>query len=598
MKAVLLLLVLVLAPVSGLADWQAVRIGQNTYNSVLRPMSQGVYDPYADKSFLCFMQENSNPYVVECDHAGGRHTWGTPQRVFTQPAASKYNYPTLDILPDRRLVMCFAAPFDNALGFAVSNAPADASAWTTRTVDTGRRHVEYPRIKVDRRGHIYLFYIHMDTTNMAHKRWYYYVKSEDAGQTWSAPVLSLQRELDDPYGMCEMYIGYTVEEPYRIGEPERWWFAFTSSSGFQYQGTHNGADNSPNLVDTTADWGDGGNFYYRWLYNTTKGVNSGIENANATTVFPTQTMDWDNGDAYGIAYHNIYHSHIFVTYFRPDNGHWYDAAHNDLGTTVSRDEIETPVGRPYTSPIPPAGKDVGYVPAMTVNDQGFPTVVQREGYNTWDGSRWNLIPYGASAGDIRYFWFADDQYYRAANRLQVYTSPTTRDWSQVASLSLPNANGFATYSVYIPQGHAEAIMNTHEYNANQPGSAWGISAGETRIPAAIVLRTETPVLSAGTSATVYAFITDKVHGARSRVRGATNAVQLSVVRGSARIETNTVTAVNGLARFTVTPDGSGAQEIVLAAAATGLDSGHISLFVDGPQAPVKPAGMKIHSISE
>ncbi len=119
-------------------------------------------------------------------------------------------------------------PFDNALGFAISDNPADASSWTAKTVGAGdRNHVEYPRIKVDRQGNIYLFFIHIENNAPAHKRWYYYVKSEDAGTTWTELILSLQRELDDPYGMCEMYVNYT--------SPANWlhvWFVLYKNIDF------------------------------------------------------------------------------------------------------------------------------------------------------------------------------------------------------------------------------------------------------------------------------------------------------------------------------------------------------------------------------
>jgi hypothetical protein len=561
------------------AQWGATQIGSSTYNSTLRSMAQGVYDHYTDKSFFCFMQDNSDPYVVECNHAGGSHTWGTPQKIITQTAASKYNFPTISILPDRRLVMCFAAPFDKILGFAISNSPADASSWTFKSIDIGRTHVEYPRILVDRRGYIYLFYIHQDDNKAAHKRWYYYVKSEDAGQTWTAPVLAIQRELDDPYGMCELYVGYTAKEPYRAGEPERWWFAYTSSSGFQYEGTHTGADNSANLVDANSTWGSGGSgFTYRWLYNITKGTNSGITSVNATTIVPTNTMDWDTGDKYGVAYHNIYHSHIFVVYFRPDNGHWYDAAHNDLGTDVSRNEMETAVARPYTSPMPPASKDVGYVPSIVVNDKGYPSVEQNNTYYSWNGAQWDTIVSNLTSGDMRNVWFADDKYYMAMNGIQIYNATTIGNWTNVGGTSLPNSHGYSLYGVFIPEGHAQAYLNAHEYNDTYSGFAWGVSAGETQTPSAIVLRSPKPVIAQTDTATVYAYITDKVHGARSRVRTASNSVTLTVENGNATVINATVSVVNGMATFKVVPAANN-QKVIVKAASSGLDSYSMDLFV-------------------
>ncbi len=563
-------------------DFSAIRIATATHNSVLRPMSQGVYDLFSDKSFFCFMQENSNPYVAMCDHSNGLHTWGTPQRVHTQASASKYNYPTMDMLPDRRLVMTYASPFDEALGFAVSNAPADASAWTVSNVDIGRvRHVEYPRIKVDRRGCIYLFYIHKPDSNAAHKRWYYYVKSEDSGTTWSDPVLCLQRELDDPYGMCEMYVGYTTQEPMQDNEPERWWFAFTASSGFQYQGTHRGSMNSGFLYDHTADWGSGSNFTYRWLYNVTKGTHSGIDSADDTHVFPSSPMDWDTGDAYGIAYHNIYHSDIFVVYFRPDTGRWYDAAHTDLGEVVSRAEMETDAARPYQSPVPPAAKDVGYIPVVAVNDQGHPSTVHNDTIYNWDGTRWNTVSGTRPSGDLRFFWFADGQYYWAAGRLEVFASPDTQIWNRIGSTSLPDANGYPAYATFISQGHAQAAMNVHEYRQDQAGNAYALAFAQSTSAKTIVLRTPHPHIPAGGRAIIHAYVTDKYHGTRSRIRDAANEITLSVVEGRARVNPGAVHAVNGHAQFTVDHFGFQTGPIVCEAMSSGLEPSRITLDISG-----------------
>lgn len=572
---------LLLLPIVIHGQWNAVPIAENTYNSVLRPMSQGVYDHYSDKSFLCFMQENSNPYVVECDHSSGEHIWGDPQLVYTQPTASKYNYPTIDILPDRRLVLCYASPFDDALGFAISDSPADPSSWTTTTIDIGlRRNVEYPRIKVDRFGNIYLFYVHMDQSKAAHKRWYYYVKSEDYGQTWSEPVLSIQRELDDPYGMCEIYMGYTVEEPYRVGEPERWWFAYTSSSGFQFEGTHTGDDGSSYLEDSTQSWGDGGNFSYRWLYNVTKGSNSGIDQANSTAVYPASEMVWDKGDAYGIAYHNIYHSDIYVTYFRPDNGNWYDANHNNLGKVVSRAEMESNIGRAYKSPTPPSSKDVGYVPVLTVNNEGKPAVFQNGTFYSWNHSQWEIITPEDPINDLRYLWFTEGKYYTATNKISINNSLNISNWSNVGSSSLPNNNRFAIYAVHINEGHAEAIFNAHEYNSQQPGTAWGVSARETQIPKAMILRTATPKIETGDTALIHAYITDKVHGARSRVRDADNLIEMSVIKGSANIIVPSINATSGLATFKVISNSTESEVITLKASSDSLDDYYINLSLN------------------
>jgi len=560
------------------AQWTGKQITSSTYFSVLRPMSQGVYDQYSDKSFFCFMQENSNPYAVECDHSGGLHTWGTPHRVENLPAASKYNFPTIEILPDRRLVMCYAAPFDTQLHFAISNSPADASSWTVTNVNIGKRMLEYPRIKVDRRGNIYLWFIQQPGVG-AHQRWYYYVKSTNAGITWSAPVLAIERELDDPNGMCELYIGYTADEPYRVGQPEKWWFAYTSSSGFQYEGTHNGANNSSNLTNSLGEWGSGGSgFTYRWLYNKTKGTNSAITNATSTTITPSSTMDWDNGDKYGIAYHNIYHSDVYVTAFSPDNGHWYDAANNDLGTVVSRNEMETATARPYVSPTPPSSKtDVGYIPVCTVNDLGYPTIYQNGLFTSWNGAKWVKGSAGPS-GDNRNFWFADNSYYMLTNKLQLYRSATTASWTNVFSISLPSAHTYSCYAVPVHEGHSEALINVHESAEAAEGNAYGISWRETKTPAAIVLRTSLPVGKFNQTQSVNAYITDKSYGSRSRIRNATNSVTLTVHSGLAQIERSSKFASNGLADFSVTPTADN-QVIVLKASSPGLDSYYLNLYI-------------------
>lgn len=519
MKKILILLMLL--PQIVLAQWQATKIGSSTYNSTLRPFNQGVYDPESNKTFMCFMQDNSDPYVVTCDH--NTNIWSEPTKVLTQPSASKYNYPTMDILPNHHLVLTCAYPFDSGLGFAISTNPNDATSWNVKTINLPVNHVEYPRIKVDDFGNIYIFYI-SKTTKPAHKRWYYYVKSTDNGQTFSEPILSIQRELDDPYGMCEVYVGYMTEQPNSSGLDEKWWFAYTSSSGFQYEGVHNGDDNSSTLVNTLGQWGSGGSgFTYRWLYNITKKTNSGISSATSTVITPIdKTMKFDKGDKYGIAYHNIYHSDVFVIYFKPSTGHWYDSANNDLGTDVSRLEMETTTARAYTSPTPPSSKDVGYNPMLTVNQDGNATILQNNKFYGWNGSSFSILTPTLPSGDLRYIWCANNKYYLAVNSVQIYESINLITWNRIGTISLPNLHGYALYCTPIIGGHSDAFFNIHEYDDTYSGFAWAGGINSLKQPSKIVIKTPDPIVDVNELAVINAYLSDDYLGSSTRVESNIN----------------------------------------------------------------------------
>jgi len=683
-------------------DWFGVTLASNGHGSNMRPMQQGVYDHYSDKSFFCYMGPNSDPYVVECDHSEGAHTWGSPQKVLDQAADSDYNYPTIDILPSRRLVLCTARPHDKYVGIAISDNPADASAWTVQNVPTTGIGFEYPRIFVDRRGYIYVFYVHRpDPNREPHLRWVYYNYSKDEGSTWEGETLLLERDVSDPNGMCEIYFGINELYPRRVyggSTSQKLYMAWTSSGGFTHTGTHDGGNDATFLTDSTNDFTTGtygavtDNGY---LHNLTKGTGSGISSHDATTIHTDVNLDWDNGDQYGVAYHNIHHSHYYMGYFNFDDHHVYSHINGwddvDCGTKVDREEMDDNL-RWYVSPNPPAGKDTGYVPSLFVGKLGTDSddiapIAQLYGMNggytpygyvisgnygladygvfleneeeglvftdptkSWDVNEWqgNWIWFYEDAagkwgriasntsntititedklaetgsgwgtynveddfsyaiydyGDIRGRWYADGYNYVAEAKLAIYRAAGYAndyggtlgseyfgywtDWDLLDTVTLSDTHGYACYAVHIPEGHAEAILSLQEQHENDDATIWGVSCTERQVAEAIVLRTSDPTPSPNSTTTVYAYITEKRHGARSRIRNATNSVTLTVTSGECTVETSPVSAVNGMATFTINT-ASGEDTTVLTATADGLESYVINIYTQ-PISTTSPA---------
>lgn len=374
--------------------WVAKTISMSGYESELRPMQQGVYDHYSDKSFFCYMQADSDPHVATCDHSAGAHTWDTPKEITAQTTARSYNYPSIALLHSGKLAVCFAHPHDTHVGVAISDNAADTSSWTVTDLVCAGTGYEYPRLFVDRRGWLYVFYISRPASAEAHLRWVHYNYSKDEGTTWEGETLLIERDVTDPYGMCEIYFGVNEIQPYINGTNERLYMAFTSSGGFQYEGTHDGGDGLDYLSDSTAAFTPGG-LTYRHLYNVTKGTEDGIFSNTATDVVPDAPMAFDDGDAYGIAYHNINHSHYYLCYFQFSDHHMYAADGTDLGTKLDRTEMDAVPERWYTSPIPPDGKDTGYVPGMAFDSSSNPIgfLFGLCGVQ-WDGAAWDMLTSG------------------------------------------------------------------------------------------------------------------------------------------------------------------------------------------------------------
>jgi len=562
--------------------WTGVVISSDfVYDSRLRPMFQGVYDRYSDKSFFCFMGSNSDPYVVQCDHSAGAHTWGTPQRIEVQLSASAYSYPTIAILPSRKLVLTFSYPFDTKIGFAISDNPADCGSWTVSEV-VSYNSCEYPKIMVDRKGTIFIFFKKRSGIGRYDQRWLYYIKSTDEGSTWGSETKLIERDAD-PYGMDEVYMGSFYREPYQNGVDEKWWMAWIAAAGFLYTGTNTGTSDTV-CTDTGAFTGGAiwdSSTRILNVTDTTEGVITSHTDDTATC--SGGGMSWSPGDTWGIPYHDVYHSDCFVGYFKPSDGHFYDAADTDLGTTITRTEMEANgTRRIYTSPSPPASKDVGYIQNLAVNSSGDVYVVSNSHY-LYSGGSWSTqTPVGLPGSyDFRYIWADGATWYMAVNKFDVYTSADATNWTLSNSGDLINRDTVRNYSLYVipvEQGHAEAIANVHEQNANDDGDVWGVTAGELQTSDAIILTTNDPTPAQSSTTTVYAYVCDEVAGGgRSRCRSATDSIALAVISGNATPASTPISAVAGVATFTInTP--AFTDETVLEATSGALTSCRIHIY--------------------
>lgn len=587
--------ILLLLPLT-MCGQTATQIFDSTGFSNLRSSANtGVYSHKFNKSYFTFIDQESNPYVVECDH-GNNNTWGTPMQLIEQTGDQSYNYSTIALADSDRVIITYAAPFDTYLGVSVMITPNDMNSFESSIIDIGQTgSKEYPRIHKARNGTLYIFFSSQSISWAANYRSWYSVQSTDNGLTWSTATLRVDRGIDDPDGISEAtYFGSMSRKPYTVGEPELWYFPFTSSGGAEYTATHDGGAQAGVFIDSSSPFDAGGaGFLYRVFYNLTTGEYSQITNATGTTLTLASSLTINDGDSGIVAYHNIFHVDNNVFGFAPETAKAYSPDGTYYGDTLTRLEIdETNVQlqrtqRPidqYIGTAPPGTKRVTYVPMTMVDSSGIVSVIHSDSIFQYNPSisRIDTIIPSWPGGDARYFFWYDSTYYSLYGGLTLYNSDNLTTWNSINTATLTGSHGYALYANPVLNGNAYALVNAFESNsADNAGYAWAVNYGTDSIPRKVFPTCDDPTKTECDTFTVNVYITDETYWSATRLTDATNEVTLTDITGNSEVLTSSVNAVDGVATFSVRSTNNETENIELIATSDGLESDYIRLYVTG-----------------
>jgi len=241
MKNLILLISFIL--LSGLVKaqtgWQATTISGSCLGDVIRPMSVGVYDLKANKTYIAYIGPNSDIYVSQCDHNNG-NTWNKNIHVAVNPTvmSAKYAYPQIVQTPDGYIHIYFVKTTTNLYHVRSTN-PNDGTKWDPveelPIPSTHYRKIlpSYPHVLMSRNGFIYMFWRQDITDNTRHE---FYSYSKDNGKTWENAVPALTPIRADL--MNEIYMGQITVEPRHEGVPERFHLAYILAGGLGHNDAH------------------------------------------------------------------------------------------------------------------------------------------------------------------------------------------------------------------------------------------------------------------------------------------------------------------------------------------------------------------------
>jgi hypothetical protein len=212
-----------------------------------RPIPIGFHDAGARKTFVSWMGANSTAVVKELDHVTG--AWSPDKVVGVSPFVDKHNYPGMLRGVDGRLLVFYGC-HNSTLRMTASPGPLSIEGeWEDRFIEEAVR-ASYPAPVITVDGTLYVFYRDTrKTLGFADDRPYQYVKSTDAGRTWTRHMAidPFPRTTDN---MCEVYNGkvsYQTPAAGRHGRIHLAWTIAGEKSGRHAHATY------------------GRNLYYAWL---------------------------------------------------------------------------------------------------------------------------------------------------------------------------------------------------------------------------------------------------------------------------------------------------------------------------------------------
>ena len=193
------------------------------------------YDLDSNKSWFVWKGADGDPYIAECDHDDD-DTWSTPVKLMDETDNS-HSYSAMTVSDSGYIVVIFNDYQTSELYCLRSVSPCTiGDGFSTYSFEDDYPYdnyfSEYPRILKARNGDLIIPMKQRPgvASGDAIRRWLYLWKSEDDGATWGDRTLAIERShLTD--SMTEVYMSRPAIEPYRNGEPERWWFSWIAAGG-------------------------------------------------------------------------------------------------------------------------------------------------------------------------------------------------------------------------------------------------------------------------------------------------------------------------------------------------------------------------------
>ena len=325
-------------------DVLIVPLSQNiAEKSVRRPVSVGFYDQISNKTFVSYLGKNSNPFVQEFNH--NNDSWSEPKQVgditqsksYTKP--DRHNYPSLIKLENGQLASFYAEHADELRITTSPKANSIKGRWNDRKIPEAE-YAAYPMPFKTQNGDIYVFYREssygFNPELDRDDRPVQYIVSSDNAKTW----LRSSQIIAEKIAIGSWDRKDNLDEIY-IGQ-------------IRYQKPEAGISERFHIVWTLS----GGGF---------------------------------EGPK-----HDRYHKNVYYSYFLPENKHFYCVDGNDLGFSISADEMDNCLvedSGPMDKNSPFA---IDYLQLVSFSSKAKPVLVYRmhKGNKSWlrsslwDGKKW------------------------------------------------------------------------------------------------------------------------------------------------------------------------------------------------------------------